>query len=463
MLIGVSIAIYDGLNREWVDDIEQASPIEALTYEANQAAWVFAAATLPFLLLHGRKLRFSFSESIFLWFILNTAAYSKDFAYIKVPGAPIYITDVTLVIVLFGTFIWPRIRIPKLTSGVMLAITAFLFLSAVNAVRGVQGHNAITDVLRDVSVPIYSLFMLAGLYSKRGKALTEQFFLMILCGAIISTLVGMNWYFVHPGIRRYILVESYVALSFMLVTIAVLGRRFSPMTGVPLLAFLAYGVLLANARTLYLGMGMGFGLLLLTGVGKLKLKDLLKFAGIALLVVVIAVVALMQTREGERYAKRIGDQLVQGFLHPSGDDNAQWRLMAWAEAGQRFLAQPVLGEGFGIPFTFDLAKVDLKPHNIYLYILYKTGLVGFAVFAWLLFVPMRAAWRAMRNYKEHPEALALRALFVCAIFFFCWGALNPLIETPFLASMFWLDYGLMYRVARQMERDAKELIPAPAV
>ena len=462
MLIGISIAIYDGLNRDYIADIDALNLAEALTYEAHQAAWLFAGLTLPLMLLHGRKMRFSIPESIFLWFMLCTAAYSKDFAYMKVPGAPIYVTDVTLAIVTLGTFIWPRLRIPKPTSRVMLPVAAFLLLGAVNGVRGIQNHGAIIDVLRDVSVTVYSLFMLAGLYAKRRKALVEQFFLMILCGAIMATLVGIGWYLAHPGMRRYVEVQSYVALAFMLVTIAILGKRLSPLAGVPLLLLLAYGVILSNARTVYVGMGLGFGLLLLTGLGKLKMKDVLKFGGIAFLVLAIVFVALLQTREGSQYARRVVDELIQGFLHPSGDDNAQWRLLAWAEAGRRFLTQPVIGEGYGLPFTFELASMDIKPHNIYLYVLYKTGLVGFSIFLWLLIVPTLAAWRAMRKYKEHPDALAIRALFVCQIFFFCWGALNPLIETPFLASMFWLNFGLMLHTARQMERDSNALVSAAA-
>jgi hypothetical protein len=110
MVVGASIAMYDGLHRKWMTELETFGPVVALTYSANKAAWLFAGAVLPLMVLHGRKLRFSLVESLLLWFVLCTTAYTKDFAYLKIPGVPIFVTDVMLVVTMAGCMAWSWVR-----------------------------------------------------------------------------------------------------------------------------------------------------------------------------------------------------------------------------------------------------------------------------------------------------------------------------------------------------------------
>lgn len=462
MAAGVWIAISDGLTRDYIADYDTLPIVQVLTYEAYKAAWVFAGVVLPFILLHGKRLGFSLWESYLLWFVLCTTAYTKDFAYLKIPGAPIFITNVTLVVFVLSVFVWPRLRIPRLNNLLMQSLLFFLALGLVGAARGVAMHMVATDVLRDLSIVIYAVFMPVALFARRAKALARQYCLMLICGAIIGTLTGVSWYIGQPDMRRYILYGIYVPMAFLLIALLMWAKRMKLTMGIPLLLLLGWGILVCNARTTYLGLAATLALMVFTGFAQLRLREAIKPIIIAIVVMAIAVTTMMQTKEGADYLGRITVQLVQGFAQTGGDDNAQWRLLAWAEAGRRFVVEPVMGEGFGVPFTFEKSSINVKPHNIFLTILYKMGIVGFAPFVVFLAISVFGPWRTMRRYRFHPDSLLLRGLFLCQFFALSFGAINPLIESPFLASMFWLNLGFMVRISRQIRADSESSAMAQA-
>ena len=463
LVIGGWIAISDGLARDPINDYDNLPITLNLEYEADTAAWVFAAVALPLLLIHGTKLKFSLVDSYLLWFVFCTTAYTKDFAYMKVPGVPIYITDVSLVWFLVSTFVWPRLRIPRLNNAVMRALAFFFVLGVISSARGIASGMATTDVLRDFAFVVYTLFFVVAFYSRRSKELAEQFCLMLICGAVIGTLAGTGWYLAHPDMRRYIAYGVYVPMAFILVALAMVNKRLAPKVAVPLLLLFAWGNIIANARSTYLAIAVTFAAFVITGLGTRRLKELIKPVLISGIAVVIAIGLLTQTREGAKYMERVTDQFVQGFAHTTQDDNAQFRFLAWIEALSRFAKQPIAGEGFGIPLTFDIFNdQDTRPHNIYILILYKMGIIGFIIFAFMLVPPAIRAWKSLRRCPDHPDIFLLRALFLSQVFVFTYAAINPFIESPFLACVFWLNLGFTYRLAKAIAADSEARGPAIA-
>jgi O-antigen ligase len=459
MAIGVWIAIYDGSTRPYIPDEEFLPLNQILAYEAYKAGWVFAAVALPLVLLHGSKLKFSISDSFLMWFVLCTAAYTKDFAYIKVPNAPIYITDVTLALLFVSNFLWPKLRVPKFQALWMKALALFIVLGMIAAARGIAGRMDTVDVLRDAALFVYPAFILIGFFARRKKELAEQVCLMVVCGALIGTITGVAWYLAEPDMRRYIS-YFYVPLAFMLVVFAIVSRRVKTIIGAPLLVLLGWGIVVSNTRSTYVSLAPTLLLMAIMGIGTKRFKDVIKPMMITAVTLVIGIGLFLQTREGEQYFGRIFDQLVSVVLHTGDDPNSQWRLLAWAEAFRRFVANPVIGEGFGNPLTFELMKEDVRPHNIYLTVLYKLGLTGFFAFAALLAPALWAAWRTVRKCIHRDTAL-LQGLFLCQFFLVAFGAVNPLIETPFMASYFWLNFGLMIGLARQIKLESEPRVPNP--
>src|SRR4029077_15468602 len=115
-----------------------------------------------------------------------------------------------------------------------------------------------------------------------------------------------------------------------------------------------------------------FVMAVVSSSGKLRVsaRSLRLLAGITVALLLV-LWAASQTKAGTAMVERAGTELVSGTLNYSDDPNAKFRLVAWFEAFQRFSANPVLGEAYGIPFTFEFDAGDARPHNTYLTVLYK--------------------------------------------------------------------------------------------
>ena len=70
------------------------------------------------------------------------------------------------------------------------------------------------------------------------------------------------------------------------------------------------------------------------------------------------------------------------FTNPIQDPDANWRLINWSFQLGRFFHSPIIGEGFGGYWGFSLYKNDIfvMPHNLYIMILAKLGLIGLILY-----------------------------------------------------------------------------------
>ena len=128
--------------------------------------------------------------------------------------------------------------------------------------------------------------------------------------------------------------------------------------------------------------------------------------------------------------------------------------MAWFEALQRFGQHPMIGEGYGIPFVFDIDSADARPHNTYLTILYKMGLVGFLPLAILVGMLHWKGWVAVRSFAQSQESTVLYIILTSQLVMCLFGSLNLLLESPFLASIFWLLMGVGIRAIYLLRHSA---------
>ena len=167
--------------------------------------------------------------------------------------------------------------------------------------------------------------------------------------------------------------------------------------------------------------------------GKLRLsvRTLRLLAGVVL--VLFAVVwAVTQTRTGSTFVERAETELVSGTLNYADDHpNATFRFMAWLEAFDRFTQSPVIGEAYGIPFKFDLDESDARPHNTYLTVLYKMGMLGLTPLVVLLAGFQWSGWKKLRGLNSGSDGLVLYVLLIGQMLMCLFGLLNLLLESPF--------------------------------
>ena len=122
-------------------------------------------------------------------------------------------------------------------------------------------------------------------------------------------------------------------------------------------------------------------------------------------------------------------------LFSSDDVSINWRKTLWAEGWQNLIDRPLFGLGLGRELNFQLSATNFtvavrELHNSVFALLVQTGLVGGAVFGWLL-------WRLFRPVKWHLRravvpAVALTGVVLASLF-------GTYFEANFLIVFFWIS------------------------
>ena len=139
------------------------------------------------------------------------------------------------------------------------------------------------------------------------------------------------------------------------------------------------------------------------------------------------------------------------------DGNMIWRLMFWAyEFSENILKHPIFGIGFGTEF-FDISRdnlafilqnrqdfIDLPytlgPHNSYIYIFVRLGLVGFIplVSIYLLI------FHRIRKYGLFDD-LNVVALLLSFVFISISALFNVVLESPLYSGIYWIILGMLFQ------------------
>lgn len=443
-IVGGAIVLLDGLSRQF----KVPEELEPLTYVPPWWALAFAAATLPLCLGYATRVRAPLADGLLLWFVLGTTTYVKDFAYLRVPGVPVFVTDVVLVLLFVRLFVWPRWRWISARSWTAKLLYAFLAAGAIAALRGILSGQSALLVLRDSAIVVYALFLLVGAYAVRDWNGIKRLMLFVGLGAGLSTLNALAWLMAQPGQRRYVGLGVYILAALLGALLLTLNRQLPARLGWGLVCLYGCGVLLANARTLFVALAALLGIVVLFGVSAQRRARVVRWklaAGTAAAAALVFV-AVMQTQAGVALVERTAEELISGTLGYSDDPNAQFRFLAWAEAFGRFSNNPLLGEGYGVPFAFERSEGDARPHNTYLTVLYKMGLFGLLPLIILLARFYYRGLHTLRRWRHHSEALYLYALLLGHAAMSIFGLLNLLLESPHLASLYWLLIGVGLRM-----------------
>lgn len=460
LVLGILIAWCDGCSRAANTTWEEI-PQDPFGHQASWAALLLAAVSFIVIFALAEWLSANKVELLLVWFVFNTAAYAKDFAYIKVPGLPIYVTDVVLLILLIAMRkeIWADRKL-------VAFMLPFVAWGAITAGRSLFAGNDTKLIFRDSAIIVYPLFAVAACAIIRTWKAIRCVMLFAVLGAVASTVAGLGWFIAHPEQRRLIFEGIFVLVALIGVLSARSNGLIEKSGAWALICILSLGVFLTNARTLYVD-AAALPVIGLVVRGKLRsgsIGPILKRATIVAALCSVALVAVASTDSGGRFVDRTVTELVSGVFNSDQDDNAIFRFAAWGEALNRFSEHPVVGEGFGIPFTFEYSDSDPRPHNTYLTVLYKMGAVGAAAFGYLLVVFFTSAIRTFRIFRiflQSPEPLRfyLYIIILVQAAFCMFGGLNLLLESPFTASFFWINLGIGCR-AIALLRESR--LPTPA-
>jgi O-antigen ligase len=450
---GAVIAVGDGLTRAPNLELDLFPP-QPLGYEPYYAAFLLAGVTLPLMFAYVKKARVSLAEGLFLWFAFCTTAYLKDFSYLRWPGTPLFVTDVVLIVLLLSIYIVPRRRYSHLPRLLNIFLGVFIAAGVLAAARGFLGRSDPILVLRDSALIAYALFLLVGYHLFRDWLAIRRVVVWFVLGTALSVLNGLAWLVAAPEQRRFIAPGVYILASLVGVLIMMANRLIRPQVGWIFAGVFSLGLLLANARSLFVSLAIVFLLVLFVpGMLRRKLRSrrlVTTLVAVSVLVCSFAFLFL-HLQVGRDFTTRVADNMASGILHTSDDVFWQFRLTAWREAWRRFEQYPPAGEGFGIPFNFEIWDNDPRPHNTFVTVLYKMGLLGFLPLFALLAYFFWLCLRAVHRNSANPRVSFLQTLFLAQVSLCVWGGADSMLESPYLASLFWVGMGIGLRIVQKLD------------
>ena len=209
------------------------------------------------------------------------------------------------------------------------------------------------------------------------------------------------------------------------------------------------------------------GLLIIFSVGLMMCFS----RGVWLSVVVAVAFLLMQT--GEQHKKILFGVLIGGlvlflFALPGVSDiilnristafslqfaSNQSRLLRWGQALIMFLQSPIIGNGYGaFAMTYEpnisligefVAQYRLGAHSEYLQVLAEMGIVGFAVWMWVIVAFFHYGLSALPHIEDAFYRFIIVGLMTAELSLLVHFTVNNLLNGDRIGVPFWLIYGLL--------------------
>jgi O-antigen ligase len=136
----------------------------------------------------------------------------------------------------------------------------------------------------------------------------------------------------------------------------------------------------------------------------------------------------------------------------SADVNAAYRIERWKDAYHTWLGNPFFGVGFGRSILHQVfigrwttGKINLgMPHNTYLFLLARAGLVGFGLVAIAMGWGFWKLAIAVRRYRQPDDLAAMNVMVTMAAF----AGFVLFFERPMTNASFWIMLAVGVRLAQ---------------
>ncbi len=399
----------------------------------------------------------------------------KGFAYLHVPGTPIFVGEVALAVIAVYLIRFYPINDDRLRSPVRLILVVFLLYSAARTLPYLGQYGL--DALRDASQWYYGIlaFFVADYVRRRGIGPIVGWFgrilpwfvlwapiSLVLSQALTSPLVPDSDVPVtaHRGSNTSVLLTAVLGFMWMLdeADSGISRRQRAVLTAVSGLFLVVAGI---QNRGGLLAAIAGLGLVYWYARSEQR-----HFVGIICTLVFIVALIFSVTDMRVSFFSNARDisaeQLVENLVSvvnpdavaTSGDlvGNSSWRLDLWSEIFRDVnLNSPVLGKGYGISlgeeYGFEgAAETDLRSaHNSHMTIFARSGYLGVGL--WLLlwviwFIAMMRSRLALAARGRDVEASVAVVAMACALAVLINAVFDPSIEGPPVSAWIWSIFGL---------------------
>jgi len=426
----------------------------ALTVAAGMVFLIFLSTQVA-----GLRSKTDSAEMLTLFLVTGTMSFGRAFSYlgIRVEETNLYFTEAVLaaawiLVVLRKVAAKER---PVKKSGLNGLLLIYYALGVLCLVRGISEFGM--EALRHSVIVYYSLFyfLILELISDMNKL--ERILKLSLVASTVALLAIMYNYASGLGfetstqVKRYganIGALSLVFCCFFWLSLSIFKVRSKAknvlLVLLPFQLFAAIFLIQHRSLLLALTGGLIFIFALVSKTRTFRYLGLVIFA----LLLIICVNQLSGLLSGNVMVKETLARALS-TLTPEQDPNSAHRIAMWGQILHRTAGQPLLGEGFGPPFSaffgrkfYDYSERRLHPHNSFLWILNRMGIIGFGVFGLLMLRFYSSGIRAFKHMnagKSKAYLLALLSSHLCISIF---AFFNVVLEGPSMGIFFWIIMGM---------------------
>lgn len=149
----------------------------------------------------------------------------------------------------------------------------------------------------------------------------------------------------------------------------------------------------------------------------------------------------------------------QGAVDYEGVNSFEWRLNMWKSSMPMIAKKPVLGYGLTsfkeMSPMFSEDRVSMGAHNVYVEVLFESGVIGLLAFLWLFYNPLKVFWMNMRKTKGQYQSVLWSIVvgYVLSYILICFA--DNLSYYLVFNWYVWFFIALMVISKRYMEPDKK--------
>jgi hypothetical protein len=316
---------------------------------------------------------------------------------IPLGGGGVFIIDVLLALLLASWFVNAlaegSFRFAR--SPATLPLALFLCWVAFAGLLGLEHGNDLKYVLQDIRGLAYYVLLLWVLSQVRSRR-EILLWLKVLAGCLLVGFAigvyysvsgrGLALTYVESGVSRFPApAEVFQVSTALAATYLVIWPRgqHRPLLLWVVLVVSLLAVMLSYVRGFWIGLAVGFVYLLF--VLRTPQRFRLVVGTVLLLALVIGGMAAVRPTLVDSLVTRASSATLYG-----NDPSIQYRLIEDKAVEAQVRQSPILGKGLGAFYLFDFSRYGVAPfeknyiHNNYLWFAQRVGLVGLALFLWLI-------------------------------------------------------------------------------
>lgn len=373
----------------------------------------------------------------------------RNFAYVGFE--PIFVTELTLGALLVA---WRRELIDVRTH--LMVYYLIVAIGLLWAVAYVGDYRI--SALRDSLMLVYTIWVPVLYLAFRKRRSYELFFLLLKLFIVLKAVA----YVYEAGMivtgNRSVLMEGFRFNVGYVVPSAIVISLFLPLRILDwrykLLSFVMVpAIFTLFHRSIFLGLALAVGFFFWDGLPRVR-KRILGYGTIAMILLGSFLVFYNARVDVDLY--RVMEQKFSG-----DEGNISYRFLAWERTLESYLDNPILGAGVGRPVmyvqgdqfydTINMDYFDIRdlggnaqPHNSYLHILTRFGLVIVPLLFYALWLPARRIlYLRKRDYgssERYYRFLQVAGFYLVMLVF---AFFNVVLESPHHAFPFWLSVAMV--------------------